>query len=118
MRLASRGVELSPTDRDIWRILGVAQYRAGNWRGATEAIQKSVELATSTSFDLFPLAMARWHLGNKDHARVLFEEAVAWMEENQPKDEQLVRYRAEAAELLGLADSAKSSADLVAPQKP
>ena len=31
IRLASRAVELSPTDRDIWRVLGVARYRAGNW---------------------------------------------------------------------------------------
>jgi hypothetical protein len=48
--------------------------------------------------------MARWRLGQRDEARAWYDKAVAWMEKNQPKDEGLRRFRAEAATLLGLAD--------------
>ena len=46
--------------------------------------------------------MAHWQLGDKEAARKWYDRAVEWMETNQPKDEQLRRFRAEAAELLGV----------------
>ncbi len=52
------------------------------------------------------LAMAHWQSGDKDEARRWYNEAIAWMEEKKPADEQLQRFRAEAAELLGLTDEA------------
>src|SRR5262245_57753761 len=42
------------------------------------------------------LAMAHWHLGSKDKARKWYDQAVQWMEKNQPKNEELLRFRAEA----------------------
>jgi len=62
--------------------------------------------------------MAHSRLGNKDQARTWFDKAVSWMENNKPKDEELARYRAEAAELLGLCSSPESRASAVAPLKP
>jgi hypothetical protein len=52
------------------------------------------------SFDWFFLAMAHWQLGNQDQARQWYDQAVAWMEKNQPQNEELLRFRAEAEELI------------------
>jgi hypothetical protein len=46
--------------------------------------------------------MAHWHLGDKDEARKCYNQGVQWMEKNQPENEELRRFRAEAAELLGV----------------
>ena len=47
--------------------------------------------------------MAHWQLGEKEAARKWYDQAVAWMDKNQPNNEELRRFRAEAAELLGVA---------------
>ena len=62
------------------------------------------------SLDWFFLAMADWKLGNKDAARVWYDKALEWMEKNDPANEELIRFRAEAAELLGLPQPATESA--------
>jgi hypothetical protein len=46
--------------------------------------------------------MAHWQLGDKEKARTRFDQAVQWMEKNQPNNEELRRFRAEAAELLNI----------------
>jgi hypothetical protein len=53
--------------------------------------------------------MAHWQLGHKDEARKWYSQAVGWMEKHkealtkdQPHAEELKRFRAEAAELLGI----------------
>ena len=48
--------------------------------------------------------MAHRRLGREDVARTWYDKAVAWMEKNRPRDEVLVRFRAEAAALLGRDD--------------
>jgi hypothetical protein len=51
----------------------------------------------------FFLAMAHWQLSAKEQSRKWYDQAVRWMEKNQPEDpEALFRFRAEAAALLGL----------------
>jgi hypothetical protein len=50
------------------------------------------------------LAMAHWQLGQRDEARKSYEIAVNWMDANAPTDKSLIRLRAEAAELLGVAE--------------
>jgi tetratricopeptide (TPR) repeat protein len=93
-----------PDQGAYWSALGAHQYRAGKWTEAVAALEKSSALpdgphAGTTA--LF-LAMAQWQLGNKDQARERYDEAVKWVEKNQPQDEQLRRLRAEAAGLLGV----------------
>jgi hypothetical protein len=61
------------------------------------------------SFDWFILAMTRRRLGEPDAARRWYDRAVRWMEENQPNDEELRRFRAEAAELLRIEGPAPSA---------
>ncbi len=68
------------------------------------ALEKSMELGKGgISFDWFFLAMAHWQLGKKDEARQWYDKAVPWMEKNNPKNEELRRFRAEAAALLKIA---------------
>lgn len=51
--------------------------------------------------------MAYWQSDNKDEARKWFDRAVTWMEKNQPQNEELRRFRTEAAELLGVKEDDK-----------
>jgi serine/threonine-protein kinase len=103
---ARKAVELAPKDGDDWNTLGVALYRAGDWKGAISALEKSEALEPDTrlAFNGFFLAMARWQLGQKDHARDWHDKAVASMVKIGPKDESLLRWRGEAEALLGIAD--------------
>ena len=103
---AKRAVELRPDAANDWSSLGVAQYRAGKWQEALEALNKSCELhrrdgtARQGSF----LAMAHWQLGHKDEATRRFRRSVEWIRKNDPGNIELASLRDEAAELLGLKD--------------
>jgi tetratricopeptide (TPR) repeat protein len=100
---AKTAVELGPNAGTHWNTLGVAQYRAGDWKAAVAGLEKSMERRKGgDSFDWFFLAMARWNLGQKADARKWYDQAVKWMEKNQPKNEELARFRAEAETLLEL----------------
>jgi serine/threonine protein kinase/Flp pilus assembly protein TadD len=98
---AKKAVELAPRDGGFWNTLGIAQYYAGNWKEAVAALEKSMPFRKGgDSNDWFFLAMAYWQLGEKEKARQWFDRAVQWMDKNMPKDQELGRFRAEAAELL------------------
>jgi hypothetical protein len=74
-----------------------------DWKAATDAPTQSMELRKGgDSNDWFFLAMAHWHLGDKPQACSWYEKAVPWMDKNQPKDEELIRFRAEAAAFMGV----------------
>jgi len=103
LELAKKAVELAPNRGVFWNTLGAAYYRAGDCKAAIAALTKSMEFRNGgDSLDWFFLAMAHWQLGDKPQARSWFDKAVPWMEKNQPRDEELIRFRAEAAALLVL----------------
>jgi serine/threonine protein kinase/Flp pilus assembly protein TadD len=102
VKQARKAVELAPNDSLHWNTLGAAQFRAGNWKEAVAALEKSIQLRGGSSYDWFFLAMARWQLGDKETARQDFARAVQWMDKNMPTGKELGRFRAEAAELLGI----------------
>lgn len=103
VELAKKGVELVPNDGAIWNTLGVAQYRAGEWQAVIDGLQTAMDLRKGgDSSDWFFLAMSHWQLGHKDEARSWYDKAVGWMDRNQPNNEELVRFRAEAKQLLGI----------------
>jgi len=102
---AKKAVELTPTEGNHWNTLGVAHYRAGDWKAAIVALEKSVQLRKGgDSFDRFFLAITHWQLGNKETARKWYDQAVQWMEKNNPEDSELRRFRTEAAALLGVSE--------------
>jgi tetratricopeptide (TPR) repeat protein len=108
VELARKAVGLAPKNGDIWNTLGVAHYRVGDWKAAIEALTKSMELRKGgDASDWFFLAMAHWQLGEKPQARSWYDKAVQWMEKNQPKNEELIRFRAEAAALLEVKEKKK-----------
>jgi tetratricopeptide (TPR) repeat protein len=100
--LAKEAVRLLPGAH--WNTLGVAHYRAGEYAAAVEALERSMKVRKGgDSFDWFFLAMAHWHLGDKGAARRWYDRAVAWMNEKQPRNWELIRFRSEASRLLGVA---------------
>jgi eukaryotic-like serine/threonine-protein kinase len=103
VELASQAVALAPKEGNCWNTLGAAHYRAGDWNASIETLEKSMTLRNGgDANDWFFLAMARWRKGEKEDARKWYGQAVQWMVKNQPKDEELGRFRAEAETLLEL----------------
>jgi hypothetical protein len=116
--LAKRATELRPEFGGYWNTLGVAEYRAGEWKASRAALQRSIDLRKGgDSNDRFFLAMAHWQLGEKEKARQQYDKAVQWMEANRPQDEELIRFRAEAKELLGIKEDAGASVKPAPPGK-
>jgi serine/threonine protein kinase/tetratricopeptide (TPR) repeat protein len=103
VRLAARGTELAPNDGAIWNTLGVAHYRAGAWNEAITALERSMDLTAGGSpVDWFFLAAAHGQKGERGEARLWFDKGAAWMAGNGAQDEELIRFRQEAADVLGL----------------
>ncbi len=111
VKLASKAVEVAPNAADNWNTLGVAHYRAGDWKAAVAALGKSVELSQrgGDAVDQLFLAMAHQQLGKRDEARKAYDQAVQWLEKNKetlekdkPHAEELRRFRSEAEEVLEL----------------
>jgi tetratricopeptide (TPR) repeat protein len=104
LEVARKAVELAPQSSFTWQLLGWAQYRAGDWKAGVEALEKSCALQNNPkggdAYQWFFLAMSHWQLGEKDKARQWYDRAVQWMDKNQPKNEDLRRFRAEAEELM------------------
>src|SRR5262249_26794197 len=132
--LGQKAVELAPQNLIYWNTLGVARYRAGDWTGAIDALQKAEqsEPERNLAFNAFFLTMAHWQLAqsqlgssetggqasdvsrqelaaeqqarHREQAGRWFDRAVQWMEKSRSQDEELKRFRAEAAELLGASE--------------
>jgi WD40 repeat protein/serine/threonine protein kinase len=108
--LANRAVDLGSKDGLFHNTLGVAQYRAGDWKAARASLQQAMQLRQGgDSFTWFFLAMVHWQLGDNREAWQWYDQAIQWTEKNQralAKDaaygEQLGRFRAEAGDLLGV----------------
>jgi tetratricopeptide (TPR) repeat protein len=109
--LAHRAVELDPDEGDYWNTMGVAQYRAGDWPGAIQALEHAIALHGRTSHNEFFLAMAHRQLGDKEKARQRYHQAMQWMQQNKSHDEELRRFRAEAAALLKISDPTRAGAE-------
>jgi len=115
IRLAKQALEQRPQNAYFLGALGVAHYRAGEWKAAIEALEKSTQLDPGGDPSswlsggdpcrwLF-LAMAHWQNGGKQKGRSLYGEAVQRTEKSRSQDEEEVRrFRAEAAALLGVTD--------------
>jgi Tfp pilus assembly protein PilF len=90
--------------------LGVAQYRAGDWSAAAQSLEKSIEICHGgDAFAWYFAAMTNIQLGRKDQARNWYDRAVKWTDKNAPADEELSRFRSEAAELVGAAGRKRES---------
>jgi uncharacterized protein HemY len=103
--LAREALELAPQSPLPWQVLGWAHYRSGDWKASIEALHESCALQNKQGGDAYQwffLAMAHWQRGEKEKARQLYNRAVGWTDKNEPRNEDLRRFRAEASQLLGL----------------
>jgi tetratricopeptide (TPR) repeat protein len=98
---AQKALRRAPQEGAFWNTLGVAHYRAGDPKAAVAALQKSMQLRQGgDASDWFVLAMAYWKMKDLEQARSWYQKAVRWMDQYQPRDEELRAFRAEAAALL------------------
>jgi WD40 repeat protein/serine/threonine protein kinase/Flp pilus assembly protein TadD len=117
--LARQAVEQAPQNGNLWNTLGAAHYRAGDGKAAVEALTKSMDLRQGgDAFDWLFLAMAHWQLGHPDEARHWHAWAAEWLDKNRKAlernpgyAEELRRFGAEAAELLGVRERKDKSKD-------
>jgi tetratricopeptide (TPR) repeat protein len=108
VELAEQAAKLDPQDPFASRVLGAAQYRAGDSKHAVETLTKAVDLQSAedrATVCLF-LAMAHWKLGDKEQARQWRDQAAQWTAKHKPSEE-LRRLRTEADELLGISSENK-----------
>jgi superkiller protein 3 len=93
--------DLAPKTAAHWSNLGVALWRAADPKAAVEALVKADSMVQGGDlYHRFFLAMAYWQVGEKEKARAAFEQGVQWVDKNQPTNEELRRFRAEAEKLL------------------
>ena len=90
-----------PGNDSFWKVLGAAQYRAGNWPAAQAALEKALAGGGSKS-PWFFLALVLRKQGDHEAALSYYRQAVRWMDSTRPHDERLLRLRAEGSQLLGL----------------
>jgi tetratricopeptide (TPR) repeat protein/tRNA A-37 threonylcarbamoyl transferase component Bud32 len=108
VRLAKKAVELSPKIGNSWNTLALDQYRAGNWKEAFSAVEKSMELGKGGAReDWLILAMTHWQLGAKAKAKQWYDKADQWMQKNRPKDVDQLQLRKDAASLRGVPEPKK-----------
>ncbi len=99
LSLAEEAVRFSSDHDASWNTLGVARYRAGDWAGAIEALERSAASApggVGTAFDHYFLAMAWCQLQHFDQAGEWLERGIAWVARNRPGHLALERFRSEA----------------------
>jgi serine/threonine protein kinase len=103
VELAENAVALVPDEGTFWNTLGVSHYRAGNWQAAVDALERSSRYIgdAGIGFNAVFLAMSQWQLGHREEAHRQYDAAVRSMRDNDVVDEDLLRFRQEAARLLG-----------------
>jgi tetratricopeptide (TPR) repeat protein len=105
VELSTRAVDSDPQVGSWWNTRGVAQYRAGDLQQAVSDLETSMQLGGGgNSFDFFFLAMIHEQLGDSVAALQWYEQGIAWMKRDSPTSHELQRFRAEAAELLGISE--------------
>lgn len=99
--MATVAVTSEPFQAAHHNTLGVALFRNQQYQPAIDSLNRSVELSGKRdSFDAFYLAMAYWHLNEKDQARSKLADGQAWMLRHDPNNAELQLVRKEAEELV------------------
>jgi eukaryotic-like serine/threonine-protein kinase len=110
VRLAERAVESNRKNSAYWNTLGLARYRAGDGRGALEALEKVVELQGPdvNGETCFFLALAYHLQKDEEPARRWYQQGLQTVEKNKGKnarnrhvEAEQDRFCAEAAAVFG-----------------
>jgi tetratricopeptide (TPR) repeat protein len=97
---ALQAVSYAPDNAQFLDTIGVARYRTGDYVAAIIELEKSMKFGGFSASTTFFLAMARAKLGELDSAKKLYEDADRWMREHRSDDDELERFREEAAAVL------------------
>jgi serine/threonine protein kinase len=101
--LAEKALAQFPQNGWWCGVLGVAQYRNGQWQEAVASLEKANQLRPYCyEGHLFFLAMAHWRLGEKEAARACYDRAVGLMNARDYPAHLMARVHAEAREVLGM----------------
>jgi tetratricopeptide (TPR) repeat protein len=111
VELANRAVKINPNGD--WNTVGVAYYRIGDFKQALPYLESG---NGGNSWAFFFLAMANRQLGNADAARRYYDQAIQWMNDHDPQNPELLRFRAEAEQLFNL--KVKTGAENQPPASP
>jgi serine/threonine protein kinase len=118
IELAKKSLHPGHLEADGWRTLGAAHYYAGAYGEAVAALRQSVDRRVDKdTLDRFLLAMAYCRLGKKEEAQRWDKQAVEGMDKYKPGDDKLRRFRAEAAELLGVKEQPRARDKEAPPRK-
>jgi eukaryotic-like serine/threonine-protein kinase len=97
---ARLAIALHPEQWMYWNTLGVAAFRAKDWKLAAQSLEKSIALnKPGGAIDFFFLAMTRWHQGKPEEAKQYFEQGATYRQHN-PGDRELDAFYNEARALL------------------
>jgi serine/threonine protein kinase/Tfp pilus assembly protein PilF len=104
VEFARRAVKQRPEVGAFWLTLGVAHYRAGQWRAAVQTLEKVRSMMTGPGrcVATFALAMTRWQAGQREQARRCYDEAARQAAALTQASPLVQKFRKEAAALLGL----------------
>jgi serine/threonine protein kinase/Flp pilus assembly protein TadD len=98
--LALKVVQQVPENGDFWNTLGVAQYRQGQWMEAVVSLEKANRIHQERDEGTWWfLAMAHWHLRQKEAARTCYDRADELAKGYEYPRAEEGRFRAEAAQL-------------------
>ena len=110
VELAKRAVKINPAGD--WNTVGVAYYRLGDFKQALPDLERGND---GNSWAFFFLAMAHRQLGNADAARQYYDQAIQWMNEHEPQNPELLRFRAEAERLFDPGARARAETQIPVP---
>jgi tetratricopeptide (TPR) repeat protein len=100
--MARAATEGDPKNPQYRVTLGLAHLRAGRSAEALSILERAEPMGSQGPAALLVLAMARWHTGDKDRARLDLAAAQEQIEQATTLDESTRRLRAEAAALIGV----------------
>jgi tetratricopeptide (TPR) repeat protein len=102
--LARKALAASPDNPVYLNTLGLVYYRLGRPAEAIQTLTKAIRASKqgATAGDCFPMSMGHRKLGRTLEARQWYDQGVGWMEKHAPKNQELLRFRAEAEALLGI----------------
>jgi serine/threonine protein kinase/Tfp pilus assembly protein PilF len=106
VKLANVTLKLAPSSAEHWELLGMAQYRAGDFAAAIETLDKAQKLKDEAVDSWLFLAMANWQRGDTAKAREWYDKLRVWLDKNRSTDES--GFRAEAEKLMNIETKANN----------